>query len=139
MGARLAPAGHRGPNRPATDYKAKPLRTDIRAWRDDVLAAIGTENLVDVRSPDEFSGKLLAPAHLPQEQSQKAGHVPTAKNVPWSKAANDDGTFRSDDELTKLYAEAGVDFSKDTSPTAASASAAPTPGSCCTSCSSSPT
>src|SRR6201746_2032079 len=81
--------------RPATDYKAKPLRTDIRAWRDDVLAAIATDNLVDVRSPDEFSGKLLAPAHLPQEQSQKAGHVPTAKNVPWSKAANDDGTLKT--------------------------------------------
>ena len=66
-----------------------------------------------MRSPDEFSGKLLAPAHLPQEQSQKAGHVPTAVNVPWSKAANEDGTFRSDDELKKLYGEAGVDFGKD--------------------------
>jgi thiosulfate/3-mercaptopyruvate sulfurtransferase len=101
-------------DRPTTDYKAKALRTDIRAWRDDVLAAIGRDNLVDVRSPDEFSGKLLAPAHLPQEQSQKAGHVPTAKNIPWSKAANDDGTFRSDDELKKLYGDAGVDFGKDT-------------------------
>jgi len=99
--------------RAATAYKAQPVRTDIRAFRDEVVAAIGKQNLVDVRSPDEFSGKLLAPAHLPQEQSQKAGHVPTAVNIPWSKAANEDGTFRSDDELRKLYGDAGVDFSKD--------------------------
>ena len=54
------------------------------------------------------------PAHLPQEQAHAAGHVPTASNIPWSKAANDDGTFRSDDELRALYEGAGVDFSKDT-------------------------
>ncbi len=69
---------------------------------------------MDVRSPDEFAGRLLAPAHLPQEQAQRAGHIPTAANVPWSKAANDDGTFRSDDELKEIYSEAGVDWSKDT-------------------------
>ena len=57
------------------------------------------KNLVDVRSPDEFAGKLLAPAHLPQEQSQRGGHIPTAANIPWCKAANEDGTFKSDDEL----------------------------------------
>jgi thiosulfate/3-mercaptopyruvate sulfurtransferase len=72
------------------------------------------QNLVDVRSPDEYAGRLLAPAHLPQEQAQRGGHIPTAANIPWSKAANDDGTFRSDDELEKLYADAGIDFSKDT-------------------------
>ncbi len=71
--------------------------------------AIGTKNLVDVRSPDEFAGRLLAPAHLPQEQAQRAGHIPTAGNVPWSKAANDDGTFRSDDELERALPEAGLD------------------------------
>jgi thiosulfate/3-mercaptopyruvate sulfurtransferase len=102
------------PQRKATSYTAKAPNNDIRAFRDEVVAAIGSLNLVDVRSPDEFSGKLLAPAHLPQEQSQRAGHVPTAKNIPWSKAANDDGTFRSDDELKALYGEAGVDFAKDT-------------------------
>jgi thiosulfate/3-mercaptopyruvate sulfurtransferase len=102
------------PSRPATNYRAQDVDGSIRAFRDDVLAAIGSLNLVDVRSPDEFSGKLLAPAHLPQEQSQRAGHVPTAKNIPWSKAANDDGTFRSDDELRELYSGAGVDFGKDT-------------------------
>ncbi|MBV9096804.1 MAG: sulfurtransferase [Frankiaceae bacterium] len=102
------------PSREQTTYTAKAPNNDLRAFRDEVVASIGVQNLVDVRSPDEFSGKLLAPAHLPQEQSQRAGHVPTAKNIPWSKAANDDGTFRSDDELRELYQSEGVDFSKDT-------------------------
>jgi len=102
------------PQRDKTSYKAKEPNNDIRAFRDEVVESIGVKNLVDVRSPDEFSGKLLAPAHLPQEQSQRAGHVPTAKNIPWSKAANDDGTFRSDDELSELYQGEGVDFGKDT-------------------------
>jgi thiosulfate/3-mercaptopyruvate sulfurtransferase len=102
------------PVRPATSYQATDARTDIRAFRDEVISAIGEKNLVDVRSPDEFSGRLLAPAHLPQEQSQRGGHVPTAKNIPWAKTANEDGTFKSNDELTALYSEAGVDLSKDT-------------------------
>ncbi len=102
------------PERTPTTYTAKEQDKDIRAFRDEVVAAIGNQNLVDVRSPDEFSGKLLAPAHLPQEQSQTAGHIPTAANIPWSKAANDDGTFRSDAELTELYEAEGVDLSKDT-------------------------
>ncbi len=97
-----------------TTYAAQEQDKSIRAFRDDVVAAIGVQNLVDVRSPDEFAGRLLAPAHLPQEQSQRAGHVPTAASVPWSKAANDDGTFRSNEELKEIYEEAGVDFSKDT-------------------------
>jgi thiosulfate/3-mercaptopyruvate sulfurtransferase len=71
-------------------------------------------NLVDVRSPDEFAGRLLAPAHLPQEQAQRGGHIPTATNVPWSKAAAEDGTFKTDEELRALYAGAGVDFGQDT-------------------------
>ena len=102
------------PQRAATNYRAKEQDKAIRAFRDDVVDAIGTKNLVDVRAPDEFTGKLLAPAHLPQESAQRAGHVPTASNVPWSKAANDDGTFKSDDELRDLYQQAGVDFGKDT-------------------------
>ena len=103
------------PSRPATSYQAQEQDRSIRAFRDDVIAAIGTLNLVDVRSPDEFAGRLLAPAHLPQEQAQRGGHVPTAKNVPWSKAADEDGTFKSDDALRALYGdEAGLDFSKDT-------------------------
>jgi thiosulfate/3-mercaptopyruvate sulfurtransferase len=102
------------PTRAGTTYTAQPQDTSIRAFRDDVVAAIGSDNIVDVRSPDEYAGRLLAPAHLPQEQSQRPGHVPTAVSVPWSKAANDDGTFRSDDELTALYTGAGLDLSKDT-------------------------
>jgi thiosulfate/3-mercaptopyruvate sulfurtransferase len=102
------------PQRPATSYSATDQDTSIRAFRDEVIAAIGTRNLIDVRSPDEFAGRLLAPAHLPQEQAQRGGHVPTARNVPWSKAAEEDGTFKSDDALRALYAEAGVDFSTDT-------------------------
>jgi len=100
------------PQRPATTYTAKEQDLSIRAFRDNVLDAIGTHNLVDVRSPDEYAGRLLAPAHLPQEQAQRAGHIPTAVSVPWSKAANEDGTFRSDDELAELYSF--VDDSKPT-------------------------
>jgi thiosulfate/3-mercaptopyruvate sulfurtransferase len=101
-------------NRSETTYTAKDPDLSIRAFRDEVVDSIGVKNLVDVRSPDEFAGRLLAPAHLPQEQAQRGGHIPTAANIPWSKAANEDGTFRSDDELKTLYAEAGVDLGKDT-------------------------
>jgi thiosulfate/3-mercaptopyruvate sulfurtransferase len=99
---------------PITEYKAKAPNNSIRAFRDEVLAAIGNKNLVDVRSPDEFSGRILAPAHLPQEQAQRAGHIPGAMNVPWSRAANEDGTFKSDEDLTAIYAYAGLDGSKPT-------------------------
>jgi thiosulfate/3-mercaptopyruvate sulfurtransferase len=103
------------PQRAQTSYQAQEQDKTIRAFRDEVVAAIGQDNLVDVRSPDEFAGRLLAPAHLPQEQAQRGGHIPTAKNVPWSKAAEEDGTFKSDDALRALYGDqAGVDFSKDT-------------------------
>ena len=101
--------------REATSYVAKPLDWDLRAKRDEVEAAIGAKNLIDVRSPDEYAGRLLAPAHLPQEQSQRAGHIPTALSVPWSKAANEDGTFKSEAELRELYVdEAGLDEGKAT-------------------------
>ena len=103
------------PQRAKTEYHAQEQDQAIRAFRDEVIAAIGRDNLVDVRSPDEFAGRLLAPAHLPQEQAQRGGHIPTAKNVPWSKAAEEDGTFKSDDALRALYGdEAGVDFGRDT-------------------------
>jgi thiosulfate/3-mercaptopyruvate sulfurtransferase len=100
--------------RPVTSYRAAPQDRSLRALRDEVLAAIGSGNLVDVRSPDEYAGRLLAPAHLPQESAQRPGHVPTAINVPWSKAANDDGTFRPDEELRALYADAGLDPGRPT-------------------------
>jgi thiosulfate/3-mercaptopyruvate sulfurtransferase len=103
------------PDRKPTQYEAKPLNWDLRAKRDEVEAAIGSKNLIDVRSPDEYAGRLLAPAHLPQEQSQRAGHIPTALSVPWSKAANEDGTFKSEAELRELYVgEAGLDEDKAT-------------------------
>jgi thiosulfate/3-mercaptopyruvate sulfurtransferase len=100
--------------RTPTTYTAADQDTSIRAFRDETIDAIGVKNLVDVRSPDEFAGRLLAPAHLPQEQAQRAGHIPTAINIPWSKAANEDGTFKSDDELRALYGGAGLDDGKDT-------------------------
>jgi thiosulfate/3-mercaptopyruvate sulfurtransferase len=102
------------PQRAKTSYHAREQDKAIRAFRDEVVAAIGQRNLVDVRSPDEFTGRLLAPAHLPQEQAQRGGHIPTAKNIPWSKAAEEDGTFKSDDALRTLYGDAGVDFTRDT-------------------------
>jgi thiosulfate/3-mercaptopyruvate sulfurtransferase len=102
-------------DRPATTYAAaQDQDRSIRAFRDDAVAAIGVSNLVDVRSPDEYAGRLLAPAHLPQEQAQRPGHIPTAISVPWSKAANEDGTFKSDDDLRELYAAAGLDNGKPT-------------------------
>ena len=101
-------------SRPSASYTAKDADLSIRAFRDEVIESIGAKNLVDVRSPDEFSGKILAPAHLPQEQSQRPGHIPTAINVPWSKAANEDGTFKSDDDLRELYGDAGLDGSRPT-------------------------
>jgi thiosulfate/3-mercaptopyruvate sulfurtransferase len=100
--------------RPRTAYVATEQDRSIRAFRDEVLESIGARNLVDVRSPDEYSGRLIAPAHLPQESSQRPGHIPTAVNVPWSKAVNEDGTFKSSDELADLYGAAGLDDSRAT-------------------------
>ncbi|MEV0066956.1 sulfurtransferase [Amycolatopsis sp. NPDC050768] len=100
--------------RDATEYHANEQDLSLRAFRDEVVEAIGAKNFVDVRSPDEFSGKLLAPAHLPQEQSQVPGHIPGALNVPWAKVANEDGTFKTENEIKDLYTEAGIDDAKAT-------------------------
>src|SRR5690606_15774153 len=102
------------PQRQQTSYVAKEQDLSLRAFRDEVVEAINTKNLIDVRSPDEFAGKLLAPAHLPQESAQRPGHVPSAVNVPWAKAANEDGTFKSNEELKQIYTEAGLDLDKPT-------------------------
>ena len=84
-------------------------RTDIRALREEVLAKVnGSAGFVDVRSPEEFRGEKLAPDHLPQEQAQVPGHIAGAANIPWAKAANDDGTFKSADELKALYEAEGI-------------------------------
>ena len=85
-----------------------PERDEIRALRDQVLSKLADATFVDVRSPEEFRGEKLAPDHLPQEQAQVPGHIPGAANVPWAKAANEDGTFKSADELRALYEADGV-------------------------------
>ncbi|MGH2589763.1 MAG: sulfurtransferase [Actinomycetota bacterium] len=94
---------------PATGINlTAPEREDIRAFRDQVLAKLGDATFVDVRSPEEYRGEKLAPDHLPQEQSQVPGHIPGAANIPWAKASNEDGTFKSADELKALYEAEGV-------------------------------
>ncbi len=98
------------PSYRVTSYRAKEPDFSIRALRDHVLAAIGRPDsvLVDVRSPKEYSGELLAPENLPQEGAQRGGHIPGAVNIPWSQAVNDDGTFKSPRELADLYQSRGV-------------------------------
>src|SRR2546421_9192724 len=90
------------------------VRPELRALRDEVIQSVAARDKawVDVRSPEEFRGDLLAPPHLPQEQAQVPGHIPGASNIPWSKAAAEDGTFRSADQLKELYADAGVSGDK---------------------------
>jgi len=98
----------------ATYHAAEP-ETNIRALRDQVLSQIGQSNvaLVDVRSPGEYSGDLLAPANLPQEGAQRGGHIPGAANIPWGQAVREDGTFKSADELRALYGGKGVTPDKE--------------------------
>ncbi|MEX0667470.1 MAG: sulfurtransferase [Acidimicrobiia bacterium] len=86
-----------------------PEKPELRALRDEVLAKVGQVTFVDVRSLEEFSGEKLAPDHLPQEQPYVGGHVPGARNIPWSRAAREDGTFKPLDELQALYGGLGVD------------------------------
>jgi len=93
------------PTYPATDYKfhGSP-KEDIRAYRDHVQAKLGKAGLVDVRSPKEYSGELLAPENLPQEGAQRGGHIPTAVSIPWGTAVNtEDGRFKSIEELKTIY------------------------------------
>ncbi|MBE3558611.1 MAG: sulfurtransferase, partial [Ktedonobacteraceae bacterium] len=103
------------PSYPRTNYKAEEPHSDIRALRDQVLASLGSQELalVDVRSPAEYSGELLAPANLPQEGAQRGGHIPGAKNIPWASAVREDGTFKSADELRALYTSKGVTPDKE--------------------------
>jgi thiosulfate/3-mercaptopyruvate sulfurtransferase len=85
-----------------------PDREELRARRDYVLAQVGRSRFVDVRSPEEYRGDLIAPPHLPQEQAQVPGHVPGATNVPWARMAHEDGTFRPADEMRRLYVSQGI-------------------------------
>jgi len=109
------PVSTDAPSYPKTNYKVKGPQDKIRAFRDEVLQRIGKGNvaLVDVRSPREFSGELLAPENLPQEGSQRGGHIPGAKNIVWSQAVNEDGTFKTPEELMQLYETQGVTKDKE--------------------------
>ncbi|HTX90213.1 MAG TPA: sulfurtransferase [Anaerolineales bacterium] len=103
------------PNYPPVQYKAKKPQADLRALRDQVLERVGKKGaaLVDVRSPKEYSGELLAPENLPQEGAQRGGHIAGAVNVPWAQAVREDGTFKSAEELKALYAGKGVTPDKE--------------------------
>ncbi|MGH2749306.1 MAG: sulfurtransferase [Actinomycetota bacterium] len=102
------------PNRKATTFRAGTERPELRIFRDEVTKRVSSGgSWVDVRSPEEFRGELLAPPHLPQEQAQVPGHIPGAANITWSKTVNDDGTFKSADELIKLYEAEGITPDKD--------------------------
>ena len=98
-----------------TDYTAKDPDPALRAVREEVLAAVraGGVQLVDVRSPAEYTGQIIAPPGM-SETAQRPGHIPGAINMPWARAVNEDGTFRSEDELRELYGGAGLDLSGDT-------------------------
>jgi thiosulfate/3-mercaptopyruvate sulfurtransferase len=98
------------PSRSPATYRAASRDETIRAYRDAVKQGIGDESkaLVDVRSPQEYSGELIAPPGYEQEGAQRAGHIPTAQSIPWAQAVRDDGTFKSADELRQLYEGKGV-------------------------------
>jgi thiosulfate/3-mercaptopyruvate sulfurtransferase len=97
------------PSHPAATFTAKPGDESIRAKRDEVLAALGdSHKLVDVRSPQEYSGELITMAGYEQEGAQRAGHIPGAASIPWAQAVKEDGTFKSADELEELYGAKGV-------------------------------
>ena len=104
------------PSYSAVSYSASGGDESIRAYRDQVLTKVnaGSVALVDVRSPAEFSGELLAPANLPQEGSQRGGHIPGASNIPWGQAVAEDGAFKSADDLRALYGGNGIDGSRET-------------------------
>lgn len=102
------------PNRPATNHSLGAERADLRIFRDEVVARAQSQAAwVDVRSPEEFRGELLAPPHLPQEQAQVPGHIPHASNITWSKTVNEDGTFKTADELKTIYEAEGITADKD--------------------------
>jgi thiosulfate/3-mercaptopyruvate sulfurtransferase len=102
------------PNRQSVSFQVGSEHPEYRILRDDVLRRVSAGNAwVDVRSPEEFRGELLAPPHLPQEQAQVPGHIPGAANITWSKTVNEDGTFKTPDELRKLYEAEGITAGKD--------------------------
>lgn len=102
------------PEYETTDYSISGTEDKYRAFRDDILPKLNSDSfgLVDVRSPEEFRGKILAPPGL-KELSQRPGHIPGASNIPWSKAVNEDGTFKTKEELEELYANEGITPDKE--------------------------
>ena len=104
------------PSPGSVNYTAQDGDQSIRAYRDQVLGHVtaGDISLVDVRAPAEFSGELLAPANLPQEGSQRGGHIPGAANIPWGQAVGEDGAFKSADDLIELYGGKGIDGGRET-------------------------
>jgi thiosulfate/3-mercaptopyruvate sulfurtransferase len=97
------------PNFPQTPYRfSGEPREEFRTYRDHVLQQIGNSGLVDVRSPKEYSGELLAPENLPQEGAQRGGHIPSAVNIPWAQAVKEDGTFKDAKDLRDLYGGKGI-------------------------------
>jgi len=103
------------PSYQPTTYQAETPHKEMRILRDEVLSAVGQSNIamIDVRSPGEYSGELLAPANLPQEGAQRGGHIPGAANVPWAIAVRPDGTYKSADELRAIYEGKGVTPDKE--------------------------
>ena len=97
----------------AASYTAQEPDCSIRALRDYITSNLSNLELVDVRSPAEYSGELLAPEHLPQEGAQRGGHIPGAANVPWATAVAEDGTFKSADELNEIYGGKGISGDKE--------------------------
>lgn len=98
-----------------TNYHAQPVDESIRAYREDVLSGLNDQNrrLIDVRSPQEYTGELIHMVNYPQEGAQRGGHIPTAKNIPWSTAANADGTFKSAEELGQIYGGKDINSGND--------------------------
>ena len=101
------------PSHAAASYTAEEPDGSIRALRDYITSNLSNLELVDVRSPAEYSGELLAPEHLPQEGAQRGGHIPGAANVPWATAVAEDGTFKSADELSEIYGGKGISGDKE--------------------------
>ena len=103
------------PQPPQVEYKASERDESIRTYRDSVKEGIGEQSkaLVDVRSPQEYTGELIAPPGYEQEGAQRAGHIPTAASIPWATAVRDDGTFKSADQLRELYEGKGVTPEKE--------------------------